>query len=127
MTDLSGKIEGCSPEQIAQYLDDAGHCFQLPLDMAGTAFQQRVWNELRRIPAGTVLTYGELAQRLGSGARAVGNACRANPLPVIVPCHRVVSRRSSGAYDLGGYSGSRNADWLSIKRGLLAHEGVLLD
>jgi AraC family transcriptional regulator of adaptative response/methylated-DNA-[protein]-cysteine methyltransferase len=88
---------------------------ELPLDLHGTAFQQRVWRELRRIPAGSTASYTELAARLGSprGARAVGKACGDNPVAVVVPCHRVV--RGDGA--LAGYR------WgLPIKRALLARE-----
>jgi AraC family transcriptional regulator of adaptative response/methylated-DNA-[protein]-cysteine methyltransferase len=73
----------------------------LPLDLRGTAFQQRVWRELTRIPRGETITYAELARRVGSpgAVRAVGSACGANPAAVVVPCHRVL--RSDGA--LGGY------------------------
>ena len=85
----------------------------------GTAFQQRVWARLLRIPAGTTVSYGELARELGTGARAVGGACRANPVPLVVPCHRVVA-----THGLGGYSGEHAGGWLEKKRWLLAHEGV---
>ena len=73
----------------------------LPLDIRGTAFQRRVWRELRRIPAGRTASYGEVARRIGKpgSARAVARACASNPLPLAVPCHRVV--RSDG--DPGGY------------------------
>jgi methylated-DNA-[protein]-cysteine S-methyltransferase len=93
---------------------------ELPLCLQGTAFQQRVWQALRAIPCGEVRTYGELAARLGSGARAVGNACRHNPVPVIVPCHRVV-----GAAGIGGYAGRTAGRELERKRWLLRHEGVI--
>jgi methylated-DNA-[protein]-cysteine S-methyltransferase len=86
---------------------------------AGTAFQQRVWASLLRIPAGRTASYGDLARELGTGARAVGGACRANPVPLVVPCHRVVA-----THGLGGYSGERAGDWLEKKRWLLAHEGI---
>lgn len=85
----------------------------------GTAFQQRVWASLLRIPAGRTVSYGDLARELGTGARAVGGACRSNPIPVVVPCHRVVA-----AHGLGGYSGERAGDWLGKKRWLLAHEAI---
>lgn len=108
-------------EQIQAQLDSyfANPAFQFTLDVAadGTDFQQRVWRELKKIPAGTTVTYGELADRLGSSARAVGNACRANPLPVIVPCHRVVSKTG-----LGGYMGKTSGGRLKIKSWLLDHE-----
>ena len=86
---------------------------------AGTSFQRRVWERLRSIPPGQAVSYGELARELRTSARAIGGACRANPVPLVVPCHRVVA--SSG---LGGYSGTRSGDWLAKKRWLLGHEGV---
>ncbi len=85
----------------------------------GTDFQQRVWRTLGAIPAGQVITYGELAKRLGSSARAVGNACRHNPVPILVPCHRVIA-----ASGLGGFAGDTSGRLVDIKRRLLAHEGV---
>ena len=91
-----------------------------PLDLSrGTNFRRRVWDELLRIPRGATRTYGELAEELGKrrAARAVGGACGANPIPVLIPCHRVLA--ASGG--LGGFSGG-----LEWKRRLLALEGVLL-
>ena len=88
----------------------------LPLAFQGTTFQEAVWTALRGVPAGEVVTYGELARRAGypRAARAVGSAMRANPLPLLIPCHRVVA--SDG---IGGYGGG-----LELKRALLAAEGV---
>lgn len=91
--------------------------FSLRCSLDGTAFQQRVWHALRRIPFGAVSTYGEIAAVLGTSARAVGNACRQNPIPVVVPCHRVVA--SNG---IGGYAGARDGRIHDIKRQLLQHE-----
>jgi methylated-DNA-[protein]-cysteine S-methyltransferase len=88
----------------------------------GTAFQHRVWRALRTIPPGQVRTYGELARSLASGPRAVGNAARANPWPVVVPCHRLVASQG-----LGGYGGATQGRGLAIKRWLLAHEGYLAE
>ncbi len=91
-----------------------------PLDLTrGTKFRLRVWDELSRIPRGETRSYGEIASELGKrrAARAVGGACGANPIPVLIPCHRVLA--ASGA--LGGFSGGR--EW---KRRLLTLEGVLL-
>jgi len=105
-------------KQLAQFFANPEHHFTLPLDMQGTDFQCRVWQALTEIPAGQALTYGELAARLGSGARAVGNACRNNPVPVIVPCHRVVS-----AAGIGGYAGSTGGREIQRKQWLLQHEG----
>ena len=108
--------------QLDRYLSNSQHPFNIPLDLQGTAFQVRVWQALRLIPAGETLSYGELADRLGSSARAVGNACRVNKLPVVVPCHRVVAK--SG---LGGFMGQRHGHELSIKRCLLQHERAIDD
>lgn len=103
--------------QLKRYFADASVRFDIPLAPTGTEFQQRVWREMRRIPAGKARRYGELATRLDSGPRAVGGACRANPIPIIVPCHRVVAAGSEGGY-MGAIHGRR----LDIKRWLLAHE-----
>lgn len=89
----------------------------LELAIGGTPFQQRVWRALSRIPPGTTLTYGALARSLGTSARAVGGACRKNPVPVVVPCHRVVA--VAGA---GGFMGQRSGRALEIKSWLLRHE-----
>ncbi len=107
-------------EAIKRYLNDASSDFDVDIELEGTPFQQRVWSELRAIPAGETLTYGQLAERIGSGARAVGNACRANPCPLVVPCHRVVA-----ANGLGGFAGERSGRKLEVKRWLLQHEGWL--
>jgi methylated-DNA-[protein]-cysteine S-methyltransferase len=88
----------------------------------GTAFQRRVWRALSIIPPGQVRTYGELARSLASSPRAVGNAARANPWPLVVPCHRLVASQG-----LGGYGGATQGRGLAIKRWLLAHEGYLAE
>lgn len=103
--------------QLEAYFADPRVGFDLPLALPGTPHQQKVWRALQRIPPGEVRTYGDLARELNSAPRAVGNACRANPIAIIVPCHRVV-----GASDLGGYMGSRTGVGLNMKRWLLAHE-----
>ena len=107
---------------ISDYFDTGQYPPALAIALQGTAFQRRVWQALCAIPAGQVTTYGALAEKLGSSARAVGNACRRNPVPVLVPCHRVVAR--SG---LGGFAGDRDGRLVDIKRRLLAHEGVEID
>lgn len=103
--------------QLRSYFAQPNFSFDLPIKLQGTPFQQRVWQALTAIPRGTALTYGELALLLGSSARAVGGACRANPLPLIVPCHRVVS-----AQGLGGYAGQTEGETFDIKRWLLEFE-----
>jgi methylated-DNA-[protein]-cysteine S-methyltransferase len=112
----------CAPlkrcaRQIADYLDGKRKDFDLPMTPSGTAFQQRVWREIARIPYGKTITYAELAKRAGSpgSARAAGAATGRNPLSIIVPCHRVVG--SSGS--LTGYAGG-----LDRKARLLRLEGI---
>lgn len=107
-------------DQLRAYFEGRRKRFDLPLSPAGTPFQKAVWRELARIPYGTVETYGSLAARLGSAPRAVGAACARNPIPIVVPCHRVVGADGS----LGGYSGGEG---LATKRALLRLEGVNLD
>ena len=103
--------------QLKEYFCGARRTFELPLAPAGTPFQLAVWQALRGIPYGETLSYGELAQRLGlpGGARAVGLANGANPLPIVVPCHRVIGADGS----LTGFGGG-----LDIKRALLSLEGA---
>lgn len=105
-------------DQLRAYFDGRLRQFDLPLDPRGTDFQRRVWFEMARIPYGETLSYGGLAAKVGSVARAIGGACGANPIPIIIPCHRVLA----GGGRLGGFSGGEGAD---SKRALLAHEGVL--
>ncbi|MCP9461418.1 MAG: methylated-DNA--[protein]-cysteine S-methyltransferase [Nitrospira sp.] len=105
--------------QLLDYMSGVGKTFDVPIDCSGgTVFQRLVWRALRRIPYGTVRSYQWVADRVGGRAyaRAVGNAVGANPLPIVVPCHRVVAHDRS----LGGFSGG-----LSMKRKLLALEGSL--
>jgi methylated-DNA-[protein]-cysteine S-methyltransferase len=105
--------------QIERYLADGEFRFDLPLAPTGTAFRRRVWNALSAIPAGEPRTYGELARQLHTAPRAIGGACGANPIPLVVPCHRVVGAHGS----LGGFMGVTDGDPIAIKRWLLAHEG----
>ena len=107
--------------ELQAYFTDRRFQFSLPLELHGTDFQQRIWRALSRIPAGSTTTYGQLARQLHSSPRAVGNACRANPVPIIIPCHRVVAKQG-----LGGYDGQTEGGRLAIKRWLLQHEGVSL-
>jgi methylated-DNA-[protein]-cysteine S-methyltransferase len=102
---------------LESYFGNPGITFRLPLKLDGTPFQQRVWRALQRIPAGKTLSYGVLAKKLDTSARAVGNACRSNPIPIIIPCHRVVA-----ANGMGGFMGKRSGSPLNLKHWLLAHE-----
>lgn len=105
--------------QVQAYFERRLTRFDLPLDPAGTGFQRQVWQAMQEIPYGTWRAYGELSEHLGSVARAVGRACGQNPIPIIIPCHRVLA--SGGR--LGGYSG---AGGRTTKLALLAHEGAML-
>ena len=102
--------------QLDEYFAGERTEFELPMELDGTAFQREVWTELTRIPYGKTISYGELARRVGrpNGPRAVGQANGRNPIPIIVPCHRVLA--SNG---IGGYGGG-----LTVKRALLELEGV---
>ncbi len=105
--------------QLRDYFERRCLTFDLPLSLRGTPFQQAVWALLQTLPVGETRTYGELARQLGSAARAVGQACRANPCPIVVPCHRVVA-----AQGLGGFGGDASGERYAIKSWLLRHEGA---
>lgn len=104
-------------KQLKAYFSGRLTAFTLPLAPEGTAFQKRVWKAMNAIPYGKTRTYGELARQLKSSPRAVGGACGANPIPVIVPCHRVTGAQGQ----LTGYSG---AGGVETKAWLLRHEGA---
>ncbi len=106
--------------QLREYFAGRRRSFSVPLDLRGTDFQRQVWRTLRQVGFGRAVTYGDLARRMGraGASRAVGGACGANPVPVIVPCHRVLA---SGRR-LGGFSGG-----LEMKRRLLDLEHVLYE
>ena len=105
-------------QEILAYLQRPHEAFSLPAQLAGSAFQQKVWLAILAIPLGQTRTYSELAAQLQSGPRAVANACGANLLPLLIPCHRVVAKNGLGGFMRGNKNG------LAIKRWLLAHEGV---
>lgn len=115
------KIAQKVAKQIEAYFDNARNDFNLPLVYKGTPFQRRVWHAISAIPCGRVLTYGEVAEQIRSGPRAVANACGANNLPLVVPCHRVVAKNGLGGFMQG------NKDGLKIKKWLLKHEGVVFE
>jgi methylated-DNA-[protein]-cysteine S-methyltransferase len=98
-------------EQLEAYFDGDLETFDLPLAPAGTAYRRAVWQALREVPYGTVCSYRDIAARAGGSARSVGQANSRNPIPLIIPCHRVVATTH-----LGGYSGG---DGLPTKRWLL--------
>jgi O-6-methylguanine DNA methyltransferase len=105
--------------QLREYFSGSRRAFDLPLDVRGTVFQKAVWDEIARVPYGATTTYGEIAQHIGkpNAARAVGAANGANPLPIVIPCHRVIGADGS----LTGYGGG-----LEMKAALLRLEGVFL-
>lgn len=110
---LAAKVK----QQLVGYFSGKKHSFNFPMNLCGTLFQQQVWMELIKIPLGEVVTYGALAKKLKTSARAVGNACRKNPLPIIIPCHRVVAKNS-----IGGYSGKTTGKNIKTKKALLAYD-----
>jgi len=103
--------------QFALYLNDPEFIFDVPIRTGGTEFQRAVWSKMRTIPPGQTLTYGEVASGLKSSARAVGQACGANRLPIVIPCHRIVASRG-----IGGFANRETGFPVNVKRWLLAHE-----
>lgn len=120
--DIALKAESAHPlvalaaKQVMQYLQQAAAGFSLPAQQVGTTFQHKVWQAIAAIPRGQTRTYSELAQQIGSGPRAVANACGANRLPLVIPCHRVVAKSGLGGFMQGTHNG-----WM-IKQWLLQHE-----
>lgn len=105
--------------ELQCYFRDPAWKFGVPLLIHGTPFRMKVWRHLRTLASGEVASYGDIAATLASSARAVGGACRANAIPIIIPCHRVVAH--SG---IGGFSGATSGPSMRIKRWLLEHEGA---
>ena len=119
-TPASG-IEEMVADQLRRYFDDPQWRFTLPLQLkSATAFRTQVWRQLRLTSAGEVLTYTELAHKIKSHPRPVGGACRANPVPIVIPCHRIVPA-DAGSWP-GVYCGSSRGVARRIKRWLLMHE-----
>jgi methylated-DNA-[protein]-cysteine S-methyltransferase len=112
---VRGPVLEEAARQLDAYFRGERFTFELPLKPLGTAFRQRVWHAMQQIPFGQTRSYGELARDLDSAPRAIGGACGANPIAIIVPCHRVVA--AGGA--IGGFSGGTGC---GTKRQLLAHE-----
>ncbi len=113
----NGAFAVAACEQLLRYFESPDMRFTVPVKPGGTPHQQKVWQAMCNIPRGETRSYGELAAELKSGAQAVGQACGANPIPVIIPCHRVV-----GSSGLGGFMGHASGAPLDIKGWLLAHE-----
>ena len=112
------------PEELKEQLNNCWLSSKpeltLPLLRQGTPFQHRVWSALRQIPTGQTNTYGELAKELNTSPRALANACRNNPFPLIIPCHRVLSKTG-----IGGYAGEVAGKLIDIKKTLLQHEKMI--
>ena len=104
-------------EQLERYREDPDARFDLPMAVEGTALQRAVWDAMCAIPRGRTRTYGELARELGADARAIGQACGDNRLPIVIPCHRVVA-----ADGIGGFGHAKRGYLLEAKRWLLMHE-----
>lgn len=120
-----GQVPGGEPspllqkaqDQLTQYFDGRLQAFDLPLNPHGTDFQKRVWQAMTSIPYGQTQSYGDIAKALNSGARPVGTACGRNPLPIVIPCHRILAKDGR----IGGYSGG---DGPETKKALLRLENA---
>ncbi len=106
--------------QLQAYLRNPNFTFDLSLHIGGTVHQQRVWRVIQAIPSGKTISYAEIATQLHSAPRAVGRACGANRLPIVIPCHRVIAKNGG----LGGFMNASDGDPLEIKRWLLRHEST---
>lgn len=106
--------------QLQEYLADSDYEFDLSLHINGTPFQQRVWKSIQEIPSGETTSYAKIAMQLHSSPRAVGRACGANRIPLVIPCHRVIAKSGQ----LGGFMNATDGHPITIKRWLLHHEGA---
>jgi methylated-DNA-[protein]-cysteine S-methyltransferase len=103
--------------QLERYREDPDTAFDLPLLIEGSPLQRSVWQAMCAIPRGRTRTYGDLARELGADARAIGQCCGDNRLPIVIPCHRIVA-----ADGIGGFSHTSEGYLIEVKRWLLAHE-----
>ena len=106
--------------QLQAYLTEPGFRFYLSLHIGGTAHQRRVWQTIQTIPSGRTSSYAEIAAQLHSAPRAVGRACGANRIPIVIPCHRVIAKNGG----LGGFMNTSDGNPLEIKHWLLRHESA---
>lgn len=113
LIDPNGETLNHIASQLYQYFQCPSFQINIPYQLQGTSFQKTVWQTLSQLPIQKTVSYGTLAKKLKTGARAIGNACRSNPLPILIPCHRVVAQGN-----LGGYKGKK----IAIKKWLLNHE-----
>lgn len=103
--------------ELKNYFNDPHHVFKIPLQTHGTELQKKIWQTMQKIPVGKTLSYGELADKIKTSPRVIGNACRANPLPIFIPCHRIVAKNH-----LGGFAGAIEGELITMKTWLLTHE-----
>lgn len=106
--------------QLLAYLQNPRFVFDLSVHIGGTQHQQRVWKQIQAIPPGSTCSYAEIAHVLHSAPRAVGQACGANRLPIVIPCHRVIAKNGK----LGGFMHASDGMPLTIKQWLLTHERI---
>ncbi|MCL5261658.1 MAG: methylated-DNA--[protein]-cysteine S-methyltransferase [Gammaproteobacteria bacterium] len=104
-------------QELEKYFANPKHIFTVDFELVGTPLQKKIWLALKKIPSGSTVTYKKLAAKLKTGPRVIGNACRANPIPIIIPCHRVVSVNG-----LGGFCGKNNGIMICLKKNLLIYE-----
>jgi methylated-DNA-[protein]-cysteine S-methyltransferase len=114
---VPGGVCAQAAAELAAWFAEPATPFRVPYELHGSPFQLQVWQGIAAIPLGQTLSYGELAEKVGGVARAVGGACGRNPLPIIIPCHRVLAQ-----HGLGGFNRHADGEMLSIKQWLLAHE-----
>ena len=107
-------------KQLEAYFTNPDFCFDLSLHIGGTVHQRRVWQAIQAVPSGKTTSYADIAAQLHSAPRAVGRACGANRLPIIIPCHRVIAKNGG----LGGFMNASDGNPLEIKRWLLRHESA---
>ncbi len=115
----SEKSPSSYEHHLADFWPESDKTITIKLLKQGSPFRHKVWAELVKIPFGQTLTYSALAKNIGSAARAVGNACRDNPYPLIIPCHRVVAVNG-----MGGFNGHRHGAFMDIKAKLLDYEAT---
>ena len=106
--------------QLQAYLSNPGYAFDLSIHISGTVHQQRVWEQIQDIPSGQTCSYAEIAAKIHSAPRAVGRACGANKIPIVIPCHRIIAKNGG----LGGFMNASQGEPLEIKRWLLQHESI---
>lgn len=106
--------------ELENYFSNPHFIFTIPLHADGTELQKKIWHLMQKIPVGQTLSYSEIADKLNTSPRVVGNACRANPIPILIPCHRIVAKNH-----IGGFAGAIKGELINMKTWLLTHEKAL--